>query len=87
MLGVNRYWGHSHLIWSTIHQTPSIITGERDEATGMLMKNNEVSTKSYRPALPFQEIKHYKAVWDNSLNLKNGWLKAVIGYQQNRRQD
>jgi len=37
--------------------------------------------------LPFQQIYHYKAVWDNSLNLKSGWLKTIVGYQQNRRQE
>ena len=87
MLGLNRQWGHSHLIWSTIHQTPSIITGDRDEATGLLLKSEDMSDKTYRTALPFQEIKHYKAVWDNMLNLKSGWLKAVVSYQQNRRQE
>jgi iron complex outermembrane receptor protein len=33
-------------------------------------------------------VKHYKAVWDNALNFSNGgYLKAVVGYQQNRRQE
>jgi iron complex outermembrane receptor protein len=32
-------------------------------------------------------VKHYKLVWDNSLNLSSGYLKAIIGYQQNRRQE
>ena len=87
MMGLNGQWGHSHLIWTTIHQTPSIIEGERDEGTGELIKNEELRIKSYEKALPFQEIKHYKAVWDNSFNLSKGWLKAIVGYQQNRRQE
>ena len=87
MMGLNGQWGHSHLIWTTIHQTPSIIEGERDEETGELIKNEELRIKSYEKALPFQEIKHYKAVWDNSFNLSKGWLKAIVGYQQNRRQE
>ena len=32
-------------------------------------------------------MKHYKVVWDNSLNLSSGTLKAIFGYQQNRRQE
>ena len=32
-------------------------------------------------------MKHYKAVWDNSLNMSKGFLKAIVGYQQNRRQE
>ena len=86
MLGINKMWGHSHLIWTTIHQTPSIIEGERDEETGELECATD-NVKTYGKALPFQQIKHYKAVWDNSLNLPKGWLKAIIGYQQNRRQE
>ena len=86
MLGLNKRWGHTHLTWTVFHQTPSIIEGERDEDTGELICNTD-NVKTYSKALPFQEIRHYKAVWDNSINLTNGWLKAIIGYQQNRRQE
>ena len=83
MLGLNKRWGHSHLTWTAFHQTPSIIEGERDETTGELVCNSD-NVKTYSKALPFQEVKHYKAVLDNSFNLPKGWLKAIIGYQQNR---
>lgn len=86
MLGLNKRWGYSHLTWTTYHQTPSIVEGERDEETGELECATD-NVKTYSKALPFQQIKHYKAVWDNSLNLPKGWLKAIIGYQQNRRQE
>ena len=86
MLGVNKHWGYSHLTWTIFHQTPSIVEGERDEVTGELECATD-NVKTYSKALPFQQIKHYKAVWDNSLNLPKGWLKAIIGYQQNRRQE
>ena len=86
MLGLNKRWGHTHLTWTTFHQTPSIVEGERDETTGELVCNSD-NVKTYSKALPFQEIKHYKAVLDNSFNLPKGWLKAIIGYQQNRRQE
>ena len=86
MLGVNKTWGHSHLTWTAFHQTPSIVEGERDEATGELITSHS-SLTTYSKSLPFQQVKHYKAVWDNSLNLQSGWLKAIIGYQQNRRQE
>jgi iron complex outermembrane receptor protein len=86
MVGLNKQWGYSHLIWTAIHQTPSIIEGERDEDTGELVGSSD-NVKTYGKALPFQQIKHYKAVWDNSFNLSKGWLKAVVAYQQNRRQE
>ena len=86
MLGLNKGWGHSRLTWTAYHQTPGIIEGERDPETGELMCSS-VSPKSYSKSLPFQQVKHYKVVWDNSLNLSSGCLKAIIGYQQNRRQE
>ena len=86
MLGLNKDWGHSRLTWTAYHLTPGIIEGERDTLTGELTSNYSPLT-SYKKSLPFQEVKHYKAVWDNSLNISSGVLKAIIGYQQNRRQE
>lgn len=86
MLGVNKGWGHSRLTATVYHLTPGIIEGERDPETGELECNTD-NIKTYGKTLPFQQVKHYKAVWDNSLNLSTGYLKAIIGYQQNRRQE
>ena len=87
MLGVNKQWGYSHLTATIFHQTPSIVEGERDEETGELERGEGFTDHGYSKTLPFQQIYHYKAVWDNSLNLSKGWLKAIVGYQQNRRQE
>ena len=86
MLGVSKSWGHSRLTWTSYHLTPGIVEGERDPETGELICNTD-NVKTYSKALPFQEVKHYKLVWDNSLNLSTGYLKAIIGYQQNRRKE
>jgi iron complex outermembrane receptor protein len=86
MLGINQSWGHSRLIGTAYHLTPSIVEGERDLETGELECNTD-DVKTYGKTLPFQQVKHYKLVWDNSLNLSSGYLKAIIGYQQNRRQE
>ena len=86
MLGVNKGWGHSRLTATVYHLTPGIIEGERDPETGELECNTD-NIKTYGKTLPFQQVKHYKAVWDNSLNFSTGYLKAIIGYQQNRRQE
>ena len=87
MLGVNKGWGHSRLVWAIYHLTPSIIEGERDAQTGELEHEDGWTGHQYSKSLPFQQVKHYKLVWDNSLNLSSGYLKALIGYQQNRRQE
>ena len=87
MLGLNKAWGHSRLTWTAYHLTPGIIEGERDPETGELEHEEGWTGHQYSKSLPFQQVKHYKAVWDNSLNLSSGYLKAIIGYQQNRRQE
>ena len=76
MLGLNRRWGYSHLKLSLYHIQPGLVEGERDEETGNLL-----------PSAAYQKISHYKAVLDNSFILGNGSLKAVVGYQQNRRKE
>lgn len=86
MLGLDKQWGHSHLKWVAYHLTPSIVEGERDEETGELERTTE-RVKTYSKTLPFQQVKHYKAVWDNAVNLPHGRLTGVVGYQQNRRQE
>ena len=87
MLGVNKGWGHSRLTWAIYHLTPGIVEGERDAQTGELEHENGWTGHQYSKSLPFQQVKHYKLVWDNSLNLSSGYLKVLIGYQQNRRQE
>ena len=87
MLGVNKGWGHSRLTATAYHLTPGIIEGERDLETGELEHEEGWTGHQYGKSLPFQQVKHYKAVWDNALNLSSGYLKAIIGYQQNRRQE
>ncbi len=76
MLGLNRAWGYSHLKLSAYHIKPGLVEGERDEETGEL-----------EPSDPFQKIYHYKAALDNSFIVGDGSVKAVVGYQQNRRQE
>ncbi len=86
MIGLNRYWGHSHLKLGYYHLTPSIIEGERDEETGELESSTD-NVKTYAHGLPFQQVYHYKAISDNAFYLPHGSLKAIVGYQQNRRQE
>ncbi len=87
MLGINKAWGHSRLTWTAYHLTPSIVEGERDPETGELEHEVGWTGHQYSKSLPFQQVKHYRAVWDNSLSLSSGYLKAIIGYQQNCRQE
>lgn len=86
MLGVNKAWGHTRLIGSYFHLTPSIAEGERDAETGVLIQPYS-NAKTYHHGVPFQQVYHYKAVLDNAFHLGGGKLNAVFAYQQNRRQE
>ena len=87
MVGINKSWGHSRLVWTAYHLTPGIVEGDRDPETGELEHTKDWTGHQYSKSLPFQQVKHYKLVWDNAVNLPSGYLKAIIGYQQNRRQE
>lgn len=76
MLGINRGWGYSRLKLSCYNLKPGLIEGTRNEETGRL-----------EPSDAFQKIGHYKAVLDNSFFIGDGSLKAIVGYQQNRRRE
>ena len=78
-IGLAPSWGSSKLTIGYYHLTPGMTEGYED---GVL----EGST-GYGVELPFQQVHHYKAVWDNTIALGNGYLKALAGYQQNRRQE
>lgn len=100
--GVFGYTGSkitSLLTLSYYHLTPGIVEGERDDKTGQFLmpiddngeEGERIATdherKTYGRGMPYQQIHHYKAVLDNTIYLGSGQLKALIGYQQNRRQE
>ena len=75
MIGKNGDWGYSRLKFSRYHIRPGIIEEDAPDRFGS------------KPALPFQQIHHYKVVSDNTFLIGDGELKAIIGWQQNRRQE
>lgn len=99
IIGLNKSWGYSHLHLSAYNLTPGIVEGERDSATGKFTKliNNQgldslakatsEDLRAYASRNPYQQIYHYKAVLNNSFIMRNGTLKASLGFQQNRRQE
>lgn len=100
IIGVNKSWGYSHLHFSMYSLNPGIVEGDRDSLTGKFIKPiaiddstegteiaNGADFKRYKPATPFQQINHYKAVLNNNFIVGNGSVKATIGFQQNQRQE
>ena len=101
VIGINRKWGYSALTLSSFDLKMGIIDGGRDSATGQFTKHvqssDQMDSLIITPASDFtkynnfpvihQHIRHYKAVWDNSLAVGNGRLNVRLGYQQNERQE
>ena len=76
MFGVKRKKWNSKVRLSYYDFTPSMTESE-----------SESSDLTYRKALPYQHIHHYKALSDNQVYIGNGCLGIIAGYQLNRRQE
>jgi iron complex outermembrane receptor protein len=100
MIGANKSWGYTHLNFSIYEMTPGIVEGERDSLTGSFTKpivvndstlSDEIVSnkdlKSYTPSVAFQKINHYKIALNSSFVLKKGYLKTIVGLQQNHRKE
>jgi hypothetical protein len=91
----NGSWGYSHSECSAITTSRRASTeGERDAVTGDFVSTSygEVAGSPRITTSPLtrglhQQIHHSKAVSDNAFYLGDGTLKAIVGYQQNRRQE
>ncbi|MBC7949674.1 MAG: TonB-dependent receptor [Chitinophagaceae bacterium] len=98
-LGLNKNWGYAHLLLSSFDQSPGLIEGERDDATGSFLKwiNNagapeqrvvtENDSKSTEAMVPGQRIRHFKITTDNSFNVGKARLLVNAAFQRNRRQE
>jgi len=101
ILGINRNWGYSHLHLSVFDLKLGIIEGARDSATGEFTAHTRAGDGSdsmgiapagdatrygYYPII-HQHVRHYKAVWDNSIRLGDGRLALKLGIQENYRQE
>jgi iron complex outermembrane receptor protein len=98
-IGLNKSWGFAHLLLSSFDQTPGLIEGDRDDATGKFLKlvNNggveeetiatDKDFKSTDPFIPRQRIRHFKVTTDNSFNVGKNRLVFNAGYQRNQREE
>jgi iron complex outermembrane receptor protein len=99
-IGLNRKWGYSHLSFSSFDLKLGIVEGARDSATGKftthylagtsdsmgIAPSDKYTAYNYFPII-HQHVRHYKAVWDNSIALGDGRLGVRLGFQRNFRQE
>ena len=102
-IGLHRKWGYTQVHASYFEMQPGIIDGTRDSATGkqlMIVYHPDLNggaptyefptkqqLKSYTPLVINQRIRHTKVVWDNSIAVGKGRIKAIFSYQKNQRQE
>lgn len=99
IIGLNKSWGFMHLHFGMYQLQPGMVEGERD-SLGRFVKaikindttaGETVATNddfhSYKLSVPRQNIRHYKAVLNNSFVTGNGRVNATLGFQQNQRQE
>jgi len=91
MAGVNKSWGYSHLTFSRFNTNIGLVEEGPDEegiyldAQGSPVSNAEA--RSRRPALPYQDINHYRTALNSNIILGNGQLKTTFAFQQNQRKE
>jgi iron complex outermembrane recepter protein len=93
--GYNGSWGYSHLLLSNFHQRLGIIEGDRNDAGDFIKPLpgglEGVATpsdfNSIHPAVPMQEIKHFKIVSDNHFEVGANHATLTVGYQRNQRME
>lgn len=83
--GISKNWGHSFLKMTFYNINPSLPEGERD-TTGQLISEEE-NIKTYRHGMPYQKVYHYKILSDNEISIPKGYLKFLLAYQHNRRNE
>ena len=102
-IGLHRKWGYTQIHASYFDMQTGIVDGTRDSLTGVMERqlaypdlnggapSYEIPTHqeqtSYTPFVINQRIRHTKLVWDNSIALGDGRLKAIFSYQKNQRQE
>ena len=102
-IGLHRKWGYMQLHASYFDMQTGIVDGTRDSTSGVMERqvaypqlNNGAPTyviptqqeqKSYTPFTINQRIRHTKIVWDNSVAVGDGRIKAIFSWQKNQRQE
>jgi iron complex outermembrane receptor protein len=95
-IGINKKWGFSHVVFSSVDQNLGLVEGERDAATGRFIlyagtsleriaTNEDLNER--KPLVPRQNIKHHKIISDNSIRIGKSRLKINTGYQKNQRKE
>ena len=94
--GLNRPWGYVHLDFSSFHDKigfydPDNITGTTNAnaifTNGNMGVYSNSDFKDRRLSFPNQDVRHLKVAVNSNIQLGEGKIKSVFGYQRNIRQE
>ncbi|GAB3909823.1 TonB-dependent receptor [Mucilaginibacter boryungensis] len=91
MLGFNKSWGYSHLIFSYFKNNIGFYDPEFNNAGQYVNESGVAFTdKDYKSRtidFPRQDIRHFKIALDNNIVFSSGSLKLNLGFQNNQRRE
>lgn len=92
MVGLNRSWGYTHLLFSRFDSEIGFNEGNRDSLSGRFINEEgniipDNILKGRDLQLPFQNVSHNKITSLNNFIIGNSQLKVNVGFQTNDRKE
>lgn len=83
-VGIQRSWGYSFLTLSNFNQRIGLFPG----ALGRPLESPTAQDGDFRNiTLPYQDINHFKCIFNSNVKMGNAWLESDIGWQYNQRRE
>lgn len=83
-MGITKNWGYSFITVSRVFQKAGFFAGAHGIPQSYQLQDDG---NDRNIDLPYQQIEHWKAIWNNNIRLGNSWLEADLGFQQNFRNE
>lgn len=84
MTGINKSWGYSSFSVSRFYQRVGLFPGAVGRPTSFVLNR-------YDPVasidLPRQVNEHWKAIWNNNIQIGKNWLETDLAFQSNIRRE
>lgn len=81
-VGLSQNWGYSTLTVSRVFQRAGFFSGAHGIPQSYQLQDDGNSRDI---DLPYQEIEHWKAIWNQNIRIGRSWLELDMGFQQNLR--
>ena len=83
-MGITKNWGYSFITVSRVFQKAGFFAGAHGIPKSYQLQDDG---NARNIDLPYQQIEHWKAIWNNNIRIGKSWLEADVGFQQNFRNE